>query len=401
MDFEITHTEEQEEFRKEVKAWLDANARMPAELGEKPPENKDVTPEQWEWSRQITRKMGAKGWLAPMLSPEYGGGGLGVDQASIIQEEMVRYDVSAGVPHVVGPLVIHGTEEQKQELLTPILRGELSVWQLWTEPEAGSDLASLKTQAIRDGDEFVVTGTKIFISGTYAPDYMYCLAVTDPNSPRHQNMGAFCFPANLPGISWTPQNLITREGQNIINLDGVRVSQKYLIGQETSGWRVNQAAAETEHGARGSIASRDTLIADLIQYCKETNRNGQAMTKDTSVQEHLINAYIDENVNRLLGLRNFWMFNNRRPMTYHGVQMRVVRRAAAERTASDILAVLGPYALSSDNDRGLLNGRTEIQQRWSIRAQHGGGTSDVDRVMIARRLGISRTREAAAITERQ
>ncbi|MBF8266854.1 MAG: hypothetical protein HW388_362 [Dehalococcoidia bacterium] len=399
MEFEITLTTGQEGFRKEVQAWLEANARMPAALGKMPLENKDVTRAQWQWGNQFTRKLGAKGWLAPTLPKEYGGGGLSVDQASILQEEMARHDVSGGqLPHVVGPLIIHGTEEQKRELLAPMLRGEWRVWQLWTEPEAGSDLASLKTQAVRDGDDFIVTGTKIFISGTFEPDYMYVLAVTDPNAPRHQNMGAFCFPATLPGISWTVQDLITREGQNLIHLDGVRVSRRYLIGEETSGWRVNQSAAETEHGARGAIVSRDTLIPDLIQYCKETLRNGQPLSKDPDIQGHLVQAYIDENVIRLLGLRNYWMFNHHQPMTYHGTQYRAVRRDLATRTASDVLAVLGPYALCTDQEHGLLEKRAELQQRWSIRAQHGGGTSDVDRVMIARRLGMSRTRERAGVT---
>jgi alkylation response protein AidB-like acyl-CoA dehydrogenase len=150
MDFTIQYTREQEDFRKEVRDWLEQNARYPSELGDIPPETDHYTDEMKQWGLDFTRKLGEKGWLFPLWDKEYGGGGLTADHDIIIREELDRYTV----PEVgkgdlqAGSIAVHGTDEQKKRFLSPILRGEAVCWQLFTEPNVGSDLASLQTQAI-------------------------------------------------------------------------------------------------------------------------------------------------------------------------------------------------------------------------------------------------------------
>jgi alkylation response protein AidB-like acyl-CoA dehydrogenase len=272
MDFEITYTEEQERFRAEVRAWLDANA--PTE--DLPSDEAEMSEEQRRAVREFRRKLGAKGWLAPTWPKEYGGGGLSSAHAVVLNEELARrkvpmaYDLglSLGAPAIM----VHGTQEQKDRFLPPILKGEVITWQVFSEPEAGSDLASLKTRAERDGDEYIINGSKQFVGHIGSrPDYLYTLVNTDPEGPRHENISAFLVPAHLPGISIVPMDLIAGEKQ-FVYFDNVRVPREYLIGAENKGWMVANTTLELEHGGRGSPGGegtgRTTRLAEVIEYLR-------------------------------------------------------------------------------------------------------------------------------------
>ena len=401
MDFTIQYTREQEDFRKEVRAWLEQNAEYPSEWGPVPPETDHWSDEMKQWALDFARKLGEKGWLFPLWDKEYGGGGLTSEHDIILQEEMGRLSI----PEVgkgdlqAGSIAVHGTEEQKRRFLSPILRGEVVCWQLFTEPNVGSDLASLQTQAVRDGDDFIITGQKVFVGDSNKPDWLWALAVTDPDAPRHQNIGAFFMPADLPGITINTLNLVTERGKRMVNLDGVRVSREYLVGEETQGWRVAQTTLELEHGAAGFLGERDSVVRDAIEYTKETVRNGQPLSKDAFVQQAMVDNYIEANIYRLLGLRNYWMFNNGQQVTYHGSQNSLLWKQFGLNAADRILHVLGPYALSNDEKWGALHNRVEHHQRESLVSAHPGGTLEVQKLIMARRLGISRTQERAAPTQ--
>ncbi len=399
MDFAMTYTKEQEAFRKEVRAWLEANAKMPAALGKVPLEGRDTTREQYTWARQYRSKLGHKGWLHPMMPPKYGGGGLTLDHDIVIKEETARYKVpSASSPGdvAIAYLYVYATEEQKQKFLKPLVQGDIVVWQLWTEPESGVDLASIKTLATKDGDDFIINGSKNYISGIYEADYLNTLVVTDPKGPRHANLGQFFFPANLPGISWEYQELITRSGQHFVFFDNVRVSREYLVGGETQGWRVTQSSLEMEHGTEGGLGNREPLIQDLIAGWKEGRRNSLAHGADA--EEQLVDAYIRTKLASLIARRNFWMFNTKRTQTYQGPQNEWWGRETRIRNAEHLLELLGPHSLTSDPIWGLLDGRVELAQRGASMATHGNGSYEIDKVIMARRVGLSRTKEVAAPT---
>lgn len=401
MDFTIQYTKEQEAFRMEVRAWLEGNAVYPQEWGVIPPETDHWSPEMTAWALEFTRKLGSKGWLFPLWDTQYGGGGLTSDHDLILKEEIGRFNIpSPGRGELqAGSIMVYGTDEQKQRFLNPILKGEAICWQLFTEPDVGSDLASLQARAVKDGDDFVITGQKIFVGDSFDPDWLWCLAVTEPDAPRHQNIGAFFMPASLPGVSIANLNLVVERGKRLVSLDGVRVSREYMIGGETQGWRVAQTTLELEHGAAGFLVERDSVVSDVIQYCKETIRNGQPLSSDTHVQQALVDNYIDSNVHRLLGLRNYSMFNSGQTVTFHGSQNSLLRKEYALKAADRILHALGPYALTSDPKWGALQNRVEHHQRESLVSAHPGGTLEVQKLIIARRLGISRTVERAAPTK--
>lgn len=396
MEFETQYTKEQEEFRKEVREWLEANGKMPPELGEWPLDERKVTREQWKWKLELRRKLGQKGWLFPTMPKEYGGGGLTVDQDIVISEEQADYELPNERKTAVAGMYVWGTEEQKQKLLKPLLMGDAFHWNVWTEPDCGVDLASVKTQALRDGDDYVINGVKCYISGLFEPDFFWLLAVTDPDAPRHANLGHFYMPANLSGITMQFQDLINRGTQHFVFFDNVRVSKEYLIGGETQGWQVAQTALELEHGGAGSIGARESLALNLIKEWKEGKLH--SMAQGNAAKDHLVDALIRADVNRLIQRRNFWMFRSKQPQSYHGAQGTWYGRETRIRTAEDLLELLGPHSLIDDKEWGPLGGRVEQAERGATMGTHGAGSYEVDKVIIARRVGMSRTKEVAAPT---
>ena len=258
MDFEPAYTPEQEAFRKEVRSWLAEH--VPVVDG-----NPD-SDENYPKYREFGRKLGARGWLRSTAPVEYGGGGLSVDHAIVIGEEIDAYDLGLPPYYDTGgtlggaSILVWGTEEQKLRMLPPIFRGEVVTWQLLTGPEAGSDLAGTQTEAVRDGDDYVINGQKIFVGGTHGADYLWTITRTDPEGKRHENLSWFLIPTDVPGITVTPMELMGDDGEgvgrghkNTIFFDDVRVPAANLVGGENNGWKVATTHLELEHGSGGRI----------------------------------------------------------------------------------------------------------------------------------------------------
>ena len=406
MDFESQYTPEQEEFRRELRAWLEEN--LPSDLVD-PADPADLSYEEYQKRRKLGRKLGDNGWLWPTAPTEYGGGGLTVDHAIIIEEELDRHGLVLPPYYDSGgriggaTIMVWGTEEQKRHFLPPIFKGLVRTWQLLSEPEAGSDLANVKTTAIRDRDDYVINGQKIFVGSTHGADQFWMIVVTDPNGARHENLSWFLVPADLPGISIAPMDLLISGGEggagsgikHTVYFDNVRVSASHLIGGENEGWKVGGTTLELEHGTGGRIG-RNWLVDRLLDYCKKTQRNGQPLSKDPDVRDLLVDIYIDAEIGRLFGLRNYWLRHSERPISYEGSQLSLHRKVSGLRMGKAILEILGPYALTTDPQWAPAQGHVEAHQRSSIVAVHPGGTSDIQKVIMARRIGIGRaTREQA------
>ena len=407
MDFstEITYSIEQEEFRKGVSVWLNEHAQIPSGLSI-PRETGDMSPELYAWVREYRKKLGRKGWLAPLWPAEFGGGGLSVDMAQVLEEELSKRKIPAIYDNrLAAPaMMVWGTEEQKRRFLPLINQGEVITWQAFTEPEVGSDAASITTSAVRDGDDFIINGTKVYIGGPFSADYIWTTAVTDQTSPRHRNLGAFYVPADLPGISFSDMELIVNVGKRFVYYDNVRVPGEYLVGGENQGWQVAQTSLEIEHGAGGSIgegASRDGgVVAALIAYAQEAvDEQGNPLIEDSRVRELLVEARIETHIVELIALRNYWMFNNQKRMTFHGSQNSLLRKLLAMKLGNIVLEVAGPYAMLDDEKWAPGAGVFESHQRQAITAHHPGGSSEIQKLIMARRLGLSRSKEEAAPTK--
>ena len=197
-----TNGHELEAFRQEVVDWLAHNLEG---VGS-PPDGNDTSEEEFERNHEFLRKLAKQGWYAPGWPTEFGGGGLPREKVEIVHEELdnrvpafhnVRLpgDIGGGL---AGPVWRLGTEEQKRRFLPPILKAETITWELFTEPDAGSDLPGMQARAVRQGDEYVINGTKIFVGGNFRGDQYFVLAVTDPEGNRHGNLSAFVAPSELP-----------------------------------------------------------------------------------------------------------------------------------------------------------------------------------------------------------
>ena len=400
MDFEPTYTKEQENFRLEVRAWLKEN--VPSGIVH-PPDPVDLTYEQYQMRRDLGRKLGERGWLWPTAPVEYGGGGLSLDYSVVIEEEIDSFGLTLPPYYDSGgklggaSILVWGSEEQKRYFLNKILRGEVRTWQLLSEPEAGSDLANVKTTAIRDGEDYVINGQKIFVGSGLGCDYMWTLTVTDPEAKRHENLGWFMIPADLPGITIQPMDLLISGGEsgagsgvkNTVFFDNVRVPAFNLIGGENEGWKVATTHLELEHGTGGRI-SRNWLVDRMFDYCRTTQRRGQPLAKDPEVRDRLVDIYIEAEITRLFNLRNYWMRHSGANITYEGPQASYYRKESGLRQATAILDILGPAALTYDPDLGAGEGHVEAYMRSALIALHPGGTTDIQKVIMARRIGIGR-----------
>ena len=405
MDFSTQYTAEQEDFRKEVQAWIEANV---PEDKKSPVDPEGLTSGQegdnadlyWFW-REKHKELAEKGWLYPTYPKEYGGGGLGGEHETIIEEEFSKGGVVRGFTNglVFPTLLVWGTEEQKQKFLTPLLKAETVAFQNFTEPNAGSDLASLQSRATRDGDDWIISGQKQFVSGAGVPDILFGPMVTDPDAPRHRNLGFFLIENPSDGLQIGRMGLLGGSRQNRIFMDNVRVSGENLIGGDHQGWQVTQTTLEQEHGGRGQAFPRDEALENLMDYVKNTDHGDGKVGSDPVVRQKTMDSVLSSHINTLFAKRNFAMYQARQEMSYHGSQSSMYGKTYRLDNALRQLDIMGPKALLGTEEPGApFGGHTEVNQRTSLQGLHPGGTVEVQKVIIARRIGISRTQERAAPT---
>ena len=409
MDFEPRYSPEQEQFRQEVKAWLGEN--IPEDLAH-PADDRDIAYEDYLEYRKLGRRLGDRGWLWPTAPVEYGGGGLAIDHAIVIEEELDEYELTLPPYYDSGgklggaSVLVWGTEEQKRHFLPPIFKGEVRTWQLLSEPGAGSDLAGVQLTAIRDGDDYVLNGQKIFVGSSHGADQYWTITCTEPGGERHKNLGWFMVPSSSPGITVVPMELLIASGEggagsgvkNTVYFDNVRVPAFNLVGGENNGWQVATTHLELEHGSGGTIR-RNRLVERLFSSAAELMRDGKPLSQQPDVQDALVDVFIQTEIGRLFGLRNYWMRHTHQKLTYEGPQSSYHRKTSGLKVAEAILQILGPYALTNDPGWDRSNGHMEVFQRSSIVAMHPGGTAEIQKVIIARRIGIGRAvkEEAGAL----
>jgi alkylation response protein AidB-like acyl-CoA dehydrogenase len=406
VDFEIVDSPEQREFRAVVRDWLAENVPDGISLSPGP---RDHPHEEYKLRRLLGRRLGEKGWLYPQMPPEFGGGGLDIERAMVIYEEMDArgfglppYYDSGGV--IAGPtILIWGSAEQKRALIPRICGGEVRTWMLLSETEAGSDLAAVRMTAVRDGDDYVLNGQKTFIGSDHGAEEFWTLTLTDPGGKRHENLSWFLVPSDLPGIRIVPMDLLGAGGEggsgdgakNNIFFDNVRVPAFRLIGGENNGWRVANTTLELEHGA-GGRPTPNQLIPRFLEYCRQTLLDGRPMSENPEIQSLLVEIYQESEITRLFGLRNFWLRHARRPQSYEGSQYSYVRRMNNLRISTLLQRVLGYGALTNDSARRVLEGYVELFMRSSIIGLHPGGTADIQKLTMARRIGVGRAEREEA-----
>ncbi len=409
MDFSLPYTEEQERFRKEVREWLTQN--VPSDLKD-PVDPRDFTLDLNQRWREVHKALGSKGWLYPTFAKEYGGGGLTGDHETIITEEMHR----AGVPsnftsdNTLPPMMVWGTEEQLEKFLKPVISGEKTVWNKLTEPNGGADLANVQGTATRDGDDWLLTGEHVYVSGRGKPGFLLGPMKTDPDAPRHRNLGYFIIPVpdwdpqtgatGLEGLTIKEMNLINGHDQHNIVLNEVRIPGDHLFGGENQGWQVAGTTMESEHGGRGKAFPIDTTINNLINYSLAgADKDAKGTITNPILHQTAMDAVIESHVQGLLLKRVYWMYQNRSEISWQSGVANVHGRESSLRIEKKVRDVYGPYSLLNSHDpEAPHKGMQEVNHRNRAGQNHAGGSTNIGKVVLARRIGISRTQERPAPT---
>lgn len=407
MDFSLDFTDEQKRFAKEVGDWLDEN--IPQGLSPRRDAQK-MSYEEYQTRRAFARKLGEKGWLYPTYPKEYGGGGMDAYRSIVLNEELAKRNLSLPIVMdwtiLAAPaIIVCATEEQRKRYLPPMLRGEALTWQLMTEPETGTDVASQKTKAlrhVRDKDHFIINGQKTFVGGLYPPpEQFYLLSCSDTEAPRHQNLSSFIMPANLPGITIHPLDLfplstfgaacgpsgaVSEAVKNTVFFDDVRIHESCLIGEEGDGWKVTTATFAVEHGGGGlGRIPRNYIAQSFLDHCKNNPKIARRLKENPHLLDSVVNIYIFSQVERLLALRN----GAGKGGSWAGPQTVLYSKLGGARFINDMAAVLGPYAFADDDKWIMDEGLFEVGQRCGI-CLAPGGTPEAMKIIISRALGIGR-----------
>ena len=349
-------------------------------------------------SVQYQRALAEHGWLTMAWPKEFGGGGASYWEQMIFAEESAFANAPTGGQGAdrVGPtLMIHGTEEQKREHLPKIARGEVVWCQGYSEPSAGSDLASLQTRAVRDGDEFVINGQKIWTSGAQEADWIHVLTRTDPDAPKHRGISYFMMQMDTPGISLRPIVQMHNEaGFNETFFEDARVPAQNMIGDENRGWYVAATALDFERSGINRMAAAVAPYERLLDHAKQPDSAGEGrrIVDDEIDRLALADNAIEIEVARSLGYRVTWMQSANLVPNQESSMSKMFGSELQQRTARRGINMLGLYGqLRPGEDRAPLGGEFCRYYMSSVSLTIAAGTSEIQRNIIATRgLGLPR-----------
>jgi alkylation response protein AidB-like acyl-CoA dehydrogenase len=385
-------TEAQEQFRQEIRAFC-AQEMTPEMIARLEAQGEIANAH----SPELYKKMADRGWLGVQWPKEYGGEGKSQVEMAIFNEEAGYYQVPmtgyALTVNVVGnSFITFGTEEQKQEYLPRIARGEILFCQGFSEPGSGSDLASLQTQAVEDGDEYVIHGQKIFTTNAHLADYIFLLARTDANVPKHKGLSLFVVPMQAPGVAVRPLYTLGGGRVNQTFFEAVRIPRKNLIGEKNRGWYHATATLDFERSGAGRVGQARRILEGLIQYTKETTRHGHTLSKEPLIRQKLTQMAIELEVVRLIAYRVASMQSRGLIPNYEASMSKVYGSEYLKRLANVGMEIFGPYApLQRGSKWAPLQGKMEALTRGAMGGTIAAGTSEIQRYIIAGRgLGLPR-----------
>jgi alkylation response protein AidB-like acyl-CoA dehydrogenase len=371
------------EFRDELRSWLQ----------EHPPPDVEVaaTVEDADALRAWQRELASERWVGIHWPVEYGGRGASLTQVAAYNEELARAQAPqilgrAGVSLVGPTLMAHGTETQRRQWMTRILSGD-DIWcQLFSEPDAGSDLAALSTRAEKRGGVYVVTGQKVWSSYAKFADWGIGLVRTDSDAPRHTGISMLAIPMTAEGVEVRPLRQITGESEfNEVFLDGVEVPVEHLIGPENEGWGVANTTLANERGA--SFVWKEQVLQEvafdlLVKACARAGRLGDAL-----VRQRLAQARIEVEIFRLHNERTLGRLARGEEVGSESSLVKLFWAGMSQRLHETAVAVLGPAALLVAGDECAIDRGRWAHELLATRANSiMGGTSEIQRNVIGERL---------------
>jgi len=378
-------------FRQEVRDFL--SKELPADLRQ--PDEAVLGVGTGEEVRDKTwlKTLAKRGWVAPAWPKEYGGAGMTSMQQFVYNEELAR--ARAPRPNflaigLIGPtIIVHGNDEQKREYLSGILSGDVYWCQGFSEPESGSDLASLQTRAVVDGDDFVINGQKIWTSGAHRADRMMLLARTDQDAPKHKGISCFIIDMHAPGVSVQPlTNMAEMHSFNQVFFDNVRVSKKDMLGELNRGWYVATTTLDFERSGIINAISLQQLLAEIVEATRPFYRK----TKNAHARHELADRAIETQISIMLSYRVASMQVKGLIPNQEASITKLFGSELAQRIGRTAINLAGLFGqLGPDSPYAPMQGRIERMYRVQVGSTLAGGTSEIQRSIIAQRgLGLPR-----------
>jgi alkylation response protein AidB-like acyl-CoA dehydrogenase len=394
-------TPEQAAFRNEVQTLIREKLpeRYKQGLGSWDYDRKSEDPAIRKAAKDWGDALAARGWFAPQWPKEYGGGGMSPMELFIFRQEMALADA----PHVGGQgtrqlgatLIVHGSPEQKAEHLPKILSGEVNWRQGYSEPGSGSDLASLQTRAIRDGDEYVINGQKIWTSGAHYADWLYVLTRTDPDAPKHRGISFLLVDKNTPGITVRPLvNMAFEHEFNETFFEDVRTPAKNRVGEENRGWYVGATLLDFERSnVDGAVHSRRN-INELLNYVKTDDGKSKSRLDGSDTLRHeLAQDYVETEVLNNFSFRIISMQNAGQIPNYEASTAKLFNSELNQKLARTGTKIFGLYSnvWTTDSPRAPMKAKFTHSYVSSVSSTIAAGTSEIQRNIIATRgLGLPR-----------
>ena len=397
MDFRDSPAEAQ--FRTEVRAFIEReHSAGTGEVRSAAEAASSGGPAAMAAYKDWMKKLAGKGWVAPAWPKEYGGAGMTIMEQFIFNEELAnaRAPRPGGIGiAMAGPtIIVYGNDEQKKEHLSGMLSGE-KVWcQGFSEPESGSDLASLKTRAVRDGDDYVVNGQKIWTTGAQFADRMILLARTDVEAPKHKGITYFLLDMKSPGVSVRPLvNMAGTSGFNEVFFDNVRIPASDRLGEENRGWYVGTTTLDFERSSIGTSIAQGQQVEDLVQWIR-----GENMTLHPTVKLELAERHVEAVTARLMSY-NVISMQNRGLVPNHEASAVKIYAAELNQRIQDTAIRIGGLrgqlmrdGKDAPSNRYLMaKGKYTKSYLQAVASTIAGGTSEINRNIIATRgLGLPR-----------
>ena len=389
MDFEFSN--EELSFRNELSAWLKD------ELANRPQEGGNDADAEWAFGLEMRKKLADKGWLTMAWPEEYGGQGVSHMMQVVFAEEMSYTRAPGrdvfGTRMMAPTLMIHGTEEQKREFLPPVSKGEVQWCQGYSEPESGSDLASLQTRAVEDGDDFIINGTKIWTSSAHRADHIMVLTRTDPDAPKHRGISFLLCDMNTPGLTVNPIiNMAGDHGFNMVTFDNVRGPKKNLVGEQNRGWDVGATLLDFERSGVDYSAGGRRVLEELIAYAKDNDQNGSLIASNAIMRNRLADLAIEVDVSRLISYNIAWMQGEGLVPNKESSMGKIVGTELQQHLSETGMQMLGLHGqLEPGSKYAPMQGRIEHMHLTNVSETIQAGTSEIQRNIIATRgLGLPR-----------
>jgi len=392
MDF--SYTKDEMEFSNNLNTFLDKE--MTEEIARQNWEDLGVGAE----AREFSLKLAAFGFLGMSWPKEYGGKGLGPIYDFILLDELGKR-WGAHVPldvgyTMVGPTILRrGSEELKKEFIPRIIEGEIEFCLGYTEPDSGSDLASLMMEAVDDGDDYIINGQKTFNTECHYSEYHWLAVKTDmnPDVPKHKSISLFVVDMDTPGVTVRPMMTMSGEQTNEVFYDNVRVPKNRIVGEKNKGFYYVMEAIASERNQVFIPARLLPIHNEMIQYVKETEYNGKPLAKDPLIREKLAQTTIDLEIAGVLADHSRWLESNGMPLTYEPEVTKLFVSEAEQRLANNAMEILGLHGQLLEGSKYVpIRGRVAWEWLHSFMTTLGGGTSEVGRSVIAQRgLGLPRS----------